>query len=158
MSHEQFPDDPPMAWTSSPTLLYESPSLAILAYQCADWSVVRVAGELDMRVEPGLHRAFSGISPKIVFDLRRVTFVDASGLRLLLRGHQTAQAMNGYARVAAPSPCVRRVFAIVHLDTILPVFDTLNEALEEPATTATLARPLVPRTRRHEAEDASGEG
>jgi anti-anti-sigma factor len=150
MSHEQFPDDPPMAWTSTPTLLYESPSLSILTYECAGWSVLRVAGELDIRVEPGLHRAFSGISPRIVFDLRRVTFVDASGLRLLLRGHQTAQAMNGHARVAAPSPCVRRVFAIVHLDTILPVFDTLSEALKEPDTTAirgTDARPQDAETR-----------
>jgi hypothetical protein len=37
------------------------------------------------------------------------------------------------------------VFAIVHLDTILPVFDTLNEALEEPATTATPGTSASPQ-------------
>jgi STAS domain len=81
-----------------------------------------------------------------VFDLRQMTFVDVSGLRLLTRGHETARARNGRARLAAPSPQTRKLLAILKLDTTLEVFDTLSEALLAPMAAGPTA-PTAPTAR-----------
>ena len=86
MNPEHSPDEPALTWTSAPSILFDAPGLTILTYQCAAWSVVRVEGELDLRVGPEVHQALGTLSPYLVFDLRHMTFVDASGLRLLTRG------------------------------------------------------------------------
>ena len=106
--------------------------------------MVRVEGELDLRVGSEVHRALGTLSPYLVFDLRQTTFVDASGLRLLTRGHQAARARNGCARVAAPSRQVRKVLAILSLDTALQLFDTLSEALLAPVPTVRARDHRVP--------------
>lgn len=144
MNPEPSPDEPALAWTSAPSILFDAPGLSILTYQCAAWSVVRVEGELDLRVGPEVHRALGTLSPYLVFDLRHMTFVDASGLRLFTRGLQAARARNGCVRVAAPSRQVRKVLAILNLDTALELFDTLSEALLAPVATATACDHRVP--------------
>ena len=73
-----------------------------------------------------------------------MTFVDASGLRLLTRGHQAARARNGCARVASPSRQVRKVLAILNLDAALDLFDTLSEALLAPLPIVTACGHRVP--------------
>ena len=144
MNPEHSPEEPALTWTSAPSILFDAPGLTILTYQCAAWSVVRVEGELDLRVGPEVHQALATLSPYLVFDLRHMTFVDASGLRLLTRGHQAARARNGVARVASPSRQVRKVLAILNLDTALQLFDTLSEALLAPLPTVRACDHRVP--------------
>ncbi|MEA2219579.1 MAG: anti-sigma factor antagonist [Solirubrobacteraceae bacterium] len=80
-----------------------------------DGDVVRIAlaGELDMattaEVEPLLRDA---PAERRVLDLSELTFMDSSGLRLILSAH-AASRREGWSLTIVPGPpAVQRVFAI----------------------------------------------
>ncbi len=88
------------------------------------WSTVTLAGH----VESLLDRP----RPDVVVDLRAVTFLDASGLRLLLRIKRQIADKDGALRIVRPSPRVWRVLRLTRLDRSFTVLDGLPAALERP--------------------------
>jgi anti-sigma B factor antagonist len=91
----------------------------------ASGGVVTVAptGELDLGTVPLLESAISYQrdlgNAKLVVDLRGVTFIDSSGVHLLLRLAQNA-ADGGHAfRVVPGSERVQRVFALTGVEETL---------------------------------------
>jgi len=94
-------------------------------------SVVRLAGELDIasvpQVEAVLRRAEEDVKP-LVLDLSGLSFIDSSGLRLVLTADARARdAGVSFTIVRGPEP-VRRVFRVAHLDDRLTFVDSLDEA------------------------------
>jgi anti-anti-sigma factor len=75
--------------------------------------VVRItlAGELDLstaaRVEPALR---DNGAKKRLLDLRELTFMDSSGLRLILRAHAEARRTGHALEIVPGPPAVQRVF------------------------------------------------
>ena len=75
----------------------------------------RVSGELDLLTVPQLRDALAAVrdpSRGVVLDFSGVSFVDSSGLGLLLSTARTTQARGGSLVVRTPSPTVRRLFRI----------------------------------------------
>jgi anti-sigma B factor antagonist len=94
--------------------------------------VVTLPAEIDMSsaaaVEAQLLAACApGVT--VVADLSATRFCESSGFRALLRAHQQAAAGNAQLRAAVPSGAVRRMLALLSLDTILQVFPSIAEAL-----------------------------
>ena len=90
-----------------------------------DW--VRPAGDLDLdtvhRVEAALGRLREEGSGNLVLDLRGLTFMDSTGLRLVIRWHTAAQD-EGFRFAIVPGPeIVQRVFRLTGMDAQLPVAD-----------------------------------
>jgi anti-anti-sigma factor len=77
--------------------------------------VVRIvlAGELDLasaaQVEPLLH---DGGAERRLLDLRELTFMDSSGLRLILSAHAAARREGVALQIVPGPPAVQRVFEI----------------------------------------------
>ncbi|MEV0274853.1 STAS domain-containing protein [Streptomyces sp. NPDC050610] len=89
------------------------------------WSTVTLAGHVESLLDRSC--------PDVVVDLRAVTFLDASGLRMLLRiKHQVADK-GGALRIVRPSPRVWRVLRLTRLDRSFTVLDGLPVALEAAA-------------------------
>jgi len=89
---------------------------------------VRVRGDLDtnavFRLEPtldGLTR--SGPSKEVVFDLSELTFVDSSGLGVLVAADQRLRREGGTTRFLRAPDRVMRVFELAALDETLPFED-----------------------------------
>jgi anti-anti-sigma factor len=68
----------------------------------------------------------------LIADLRGVPEIDSAGVRALVRGHTTAQRLGGAFRIAAPSPPVRRLFALARLDGVFATYDSVQAALARP--------------------------
>jgi anti-sigma B factor antagonist len=66
---------------------------------------------------------------KIVLDLSGVTLIDSAGIGELVLLHTWAQAKHAELSVASPSPFVRRVLDLTHLDSFLDIHASLGEAL-----------------------------
>ena len=98
--------------------------------------VVRLHGELDLQQEPLLWVALDGLPEHalLVLDLRRLEFIDSSGVRaLFLAQEQTTAAGRDYLVVTPRAGSARRVFEILDLDRVAWVVDTLPHAGPAPA-------------------------
>jgi anti-anti-sigma factor len=93
----------------------------------AQGMVVTVGGELDLETAPMLDRALGDIDEtqvrRLLIDLRRVTFMDSTGLASIVRAHQFAQS-NGQALVLRRgSRQVQRLFQLTGVDARLTFVD-----------------------------------
>lgn len=94
--------------------------------------VVHVAGEVDIHTSPALKAALgeavgSGC-PVVVADLSGVMFIDSSGLGVLVGALRRAREAGGELRLVSANDAVIKILRITGLDTVFPLFATLDEA------------------------------
>ncbi|MDJ0460738.1 STAS domain-containing protein [Streptomyces sp. H27-C3] len=82
--------------------------------------VLALAGDLDLhaslRVSPRVSEAVRAAGGPVVIDLREVTFVDCSGLELLLQIRRAVLARGGTVRILSPHPSLLRILRYLILD------------------------------------------
>ncbi|MCS1350842.1 anti-sigma F factor antagonist [Mechercharimyces sp. CAU 1602] len=96
--------------------------------------VVRLAGELDhhtaeevrTRVEKELE---TGMYRNLILNLQRLTFMDSSGLGVVLGRYKTMAEKKGTMRLCSVQPSVSRLFQLSGIHKILTVYDTEESAL-----------------------------
>ncbi len=92
---------------------------------------VALRGELDLssadRVERELERVESERPDLIVLDLRGLTFLDSTGLRLIVTADQRARQSGRRLAVVRGPATVQRVFSITKLDERLDMVDDISE-------------------------------
>lgn len=95
-------------------------------------SVVSLQGELDLSTIPTLEpQLFDelGRRPGVVVDLTKLSFIDSSGIGLLIQAFRANGDSGRMGTVIAPGSQVERVFAIAGIDRALPVFRSRADAL-----------------------------
>lgn len=68
---------------------------------------------------------------KLIIDLSEVESCDSSGLSAILVANRILSSNDGQIRLAAPSEKVRSLIKITQLDRVLPVTETVEQAMEE---------------------------
>ncbi|MFD0392675.1 STAS domain-containing protein [Streptomyces nogalater] len=95
--------------------------------------VVALAGEIDHTTTDALRHA---LVPEdegarcTVIDFREVTFMDSSGINVLVAANNAARARGGWLRLADTPKLITDLLHIVCLDDVIPLHATLDEALE----------------------------
>ncbi|MBZ4321489.1 STAS domain-containing protein [Streptomyces huiliensis] len=110
---------------------------------------IELSGEIDILAEQELGPRLEALAGRrradLVIDLRGVTFLDASGLRLLLRVRNRVARGGGRLRVVRGGPRVSKVIRIVRLE---PVFHWLDAPPGAPGgSDAGVGAPVAPGTR-----------
>jgi anti-anti-sigma factor len=72
----------------------------------------------------------------LVVDMTQTQFCDSSGLHTLIAAHKRAGAEGREVLLVIPSTTVLRVFALTGMDTAIPNFTTLAEALAQTPAAA----------------------
>jgi anti-anti-sigma factor len=97
--------------------------------------VFRVAGEVDTRTAPHLDLALTDTpttgAARVVLDLTEVPFLSSAGLSILVEHHTACQRDGVAFAVVAPVHAVRRAMEITALDRVIPLYDTVAEALAD---------------------------
>jgi anti-anti-sigma factor len=87
-------------------------------------------GELDLstvpKAEEALKRLEGSRPPVIVLDLTGVTFLDSTGLRMVVTADQRARAEDRRLAVVRGPETVQRVFSITRLDEHLDMVDDVS--------------------------------
>ena len=95
--------------------------------------VVSPSGEIDMATAPEVRRVVGGRDPgvtRVVLDLRRVTFMDTSGLQLLIELNRAMQEA-GVAFAAVPGPrSVQRLLDMAGLTGRLHIVESVDGAAD----------------------------
>ncbi len=96
-------------------------------------TVVTVHGELDLATADRLWTELEpllGPRAVVVLDGSRITFLDSSGLRVLLQAGKRAGADGAAFRLVAPQPAVQRVLQLAGTEGHLETRESVAAALE----------------------------
>jgi anti-sigma B factor antagonist len=97
-------------------------------------TVVSLGGEIDMANAGSVARRVRavGASPSpLVLDLNALGYIDSAGIRMLFDlSEQLSRDGRGFVLAASADAPVRRVLAITKLDTLVPVRDAVDDAVE----------------------------
>lgn len=109
--------------------------LALTVSDEAGHTIVGVAGELDVYTAPDLEESLAGLISdgrfQLVVDLSEVSFMDSTGLGLLIKALKWTREKSGSLDVVVATEKVRKVFTITGLEGVIPLHDTVAEALGE---------------------------
>ncbi|MFI2431398.1 STAS domain-containing protein [Streptomyces sp. NPDC018693] len=86
-------------------------------------TVLELHGELDAWADQDLHVRISALIDRpgtaVLVDLRPATFLDAGGLRLLVRIQRQVTRLHGTLHVLCDNPRQRQVLRLCNLDPLL---------------------------------------
>ena len=104
--------------------------LRIDVSQQGDWSVLRVAGEIDIATAPRLREQLITLVNeqryRLVIDMEAVEFIDSTGLGVLIGALKRVRAHDGDLQVVLTDSRILKVFEITQLDTIFRINDSLD--------------------------------
>ena len=96
-------------------------------------NVLPLEGEIDLHVSPRISAALGAMieqkSPRLVVDLSKVTYIDSSGLAVLIEGMQNVEAYGGKFILAGIQENVKPIFEIARLDQVFIIFPHVDAAL-----------------------------
>jgi anti-sigma B factor antagonist len=99
--------------------------------------VAELSGDLDLASAPDLREQLLGLlrpgASRLVLDLSRVAFCDASGLAVLVGASHRARVLGGFLRLAAVSPPTTRVLQLTGLHRHLSIYPTVHAATVAPS-------------------------
>ena len=97
-----------------------------------DAVVVALHGDLDLNSADKLRTSLTGLIDrsvtKIVVDCGDVAFCDSVGLSAFVDGHSRCRAAGGYLRLAAATPFLQRILAVVGLLGPVSLYNTVAAA------------------------------
>jgi anti-anti-sigma factor len=118
-SELEWPED--TGWTDAELVT----DFAVDVVPCGSDVVLAVRGEIDMasrdRLWSAMEQALSLGSARLIVDLSKTTFMDSTGIGLLLQAHGRLQSSAGSVVVRSPSTSARNVLdlaGITHIVTI----------------------------------------
>jgi anti-sigma B factor antagonist len=113
-----------------------APGPLLSARTAGDTTIAELRGALDIVGAPALREQLFGLlrrgSSRLVIDLSRVTYCDASGLAVLVGTERRARLLGGSLRLAAVSPQIDQLLQVTGLRRHLGVFPTVHAATTSP--------------------------
>ncbi|MFJ3819419.1 STAS domain-containing protein [Streptomyces sp. NPDC090056] len=107
--------------------------LSVAATATGNVHIASLNGEIDHTTGDILRQALAvpdTSPPRIVADMRQVTFMDSSGINILITAHHALTSAGGWLRLAGTTAPVLRTIGIVGLDSVIDCHETLSQALE----------------------------
>lgn len=108
------------------------PSLDLNEATEAGVHVFDLRGELDVSTVRQLHQRLSDAlvdRPCVVLDCMGLTFIDSSGMRLLLSALRVVHREQGCLAIACANPTVLRLFAVTGMDKTFDILPTRAQAV-----------------------------
>jgi anti-sigma B factor antagonist len=101
-------------------------------------TILDVAGEVDVYTAPKLREKLVELvgdgNYHIIVDMTKVEFLDSTGLGVLVGGLKRVRSHEGSLVLVCNQERILKIFRITGLTKVFPIYDTLDEALQDAAT------------------------
>ena len=108
-------------------------NLQIKSEIAGDVTILSPHGDVDLSAAPELRAVLSPIlesdEPRLLVDLAGVSFMDSTGVGIMVNAFNRVHEKQGAIAFCAPTPRVHRVLQISGLLLKLPVYETCEAAL-----------------------------
>jgi anti-anti-sigma factor len=97
-----------------------------------DVVIAEVTGDIDMSTVPGLRERLFGLADSgqpLIVDLNRITFIDSSGLGVLIATARRAGQHGGSLHAVCSRPQTRKLLWLTGIDRRIPLTATVDGAL-----------------------------
>lgn len=84
----------------------------------------KIRGEVDYEIERYMPK-------KAVFDFNGVSFMDSSGIGMLIGRYKNLMLLNSKTSLINVSPSIKRIFEMSGITKIMPIYDNLDQALQK---------------------------
>jgi anti-sigma B factor antagonist len=115
-------------------------SLSLETREEGDAVRIAVAGELDLSsaltFDEEMRRAEERLPETLVLDLRKLRFMDSTGLRLIVSAHARAKTRGRRLAIVLGSEPVKRLFRLAGVNRRLEIVEHPSAVLGPPATHA----------------------
>lgn len=97
--------------------------------------VIKVNGDIDHHtceeIRNKVDQEIMKRNPKhIIFDMEKVGFMDSSGIGVIIGRYKIIAGNSGKTIIANVKPQIKRVYDICGLNKIIPIYASINQALE----------------------------
>jgi anti-sigma B factor antagonist len=109
--------------------------MEITERQQGDVSIFSLSGRLDSNTSPDFEKRLSEVirqgTRRLVVDCGALDYISSAGLRVILKATKDIKRAEGRFVLCAMKDYVREVFEIAGFDTFLPIFTSLEDALQQ---------------------------
>ena len=96
--------------------------------------VVVLPAEIDVTNSEQVYQQLVGVMAPgvdaVIADMMATAFCDSSGVHAIMRAHESAAARDVSMRLAvSPHTSVRRVLQLIGVNRLMPVYESLQDAL-----------------------------
>ena len=106
--------------------------LSLATRSVSNHAVLEIGGEIDVYTAPRLRERLIEMvgagEKRVVVDLRRVEFLDSTGLGVLVGAHRRLRASNGSLSLVCPDERLLKIFRITGLDSVFDIHKTVEDA------------------------------
>ena len=105
-----------------------------IQHRSADpWEVLDISGEIDLSTAPALRshldELIHGGTRRLVINLTPVSFMDSTGLSVLVSAVKSMRDAGGEISVVCTNPAIAKIFTITRLDQLLAVHPSVDAAV-----------------------------
>ena len=107
-------------------------AFAIEASPAGRTVVLAVCGDVDIATASTLRERLADAVASfrgVVVDLEEVPFLDSTGLGVLVAAHNRARSAGSALVIARPQRIVKNALRLVQVDTLIDVYESLDDAL-----------------------------
>lgn len=106
----------------------------VSARQVEDATILDVVGEVDLHASPELRKVLLDVlrekpAPHVLMNLQGVTYIDSSGVAVLVEGLKTSATVDGRFALYGLGPEVREVLELTQLLSVFEVYENEQESL-----------------------------
>ena len=95
--------------------------------------ILPLNGEIDLHVAPQIRASLTSLladkPPRLVVDLSKVSYIDSSGIAVLIEAMQNVDKYGGKFALSGLQESVRPIFEIARLDQVFRIFPDTASAL-----------------------------
>jgi len=95
--------------------------------------IIEISGDIDMYSSPELREELMKLimkkTPSMFVDLKKVTYIDSSGIATFVEGLKCMKSYGGRLKLCNIPPGIMEIFNFSKLDRVFEIYESIDDAI-----------------------------